>query len=334
LTDRTQQEFGVVCVGDEEFAEWSLPGQGSVCALGVFDGLHLGHRKVINTAVEKAREIKVPALAFTFLNHPRSVLTPSHTPSLLATPRRRISEMSKMGLDYIVALTFSRDFADLSAHDFVQSILVKRFCCQVAVTGFNYHFGRKKEGTIDLLKEMLSHTGAEAITVPPIEIAGKAISSTRIRHLIAEGDMAMAQRMLGRFFRMGGVVVPGTGRARQLGFPTANMLVDKSLVMPPHGVYAGRVYIGEERTSHPALVYHGSRPTQRAQDPDFDATQLPHTIEVHIIGGEYDLAGKILHLDFGPRIRPEERFPNVEALTTRLNRDLEIAVQFTKEMEN
>ncbi len=307
-----------VHIDDAAFPGWRVPGDGSVCALGVFDGLHRGHQRVLRTAVEAARERGLPALAFTFANHPQGIINPSHPPNLLTTPHRRLHLLARMGLDYIVSPSFTRDFADLDPLQFVESILIDRFRCRLAVVGFNYHFGRNRQGTPERLQGIMRDLGREARVVEPLMVDGAPISSTRIRRAIAGGDTRAAAALLGRLHQVEGVVIPGTGRARQLGFPTANLLVEPSLLLPALGVYCGRAMIGEEEPWHPALIYYGSRPMERELDPNMDTSLLPHIVEVHLLDGTHELSGRMLQVGLGPQIRGEECFPDLEALKERI----------------
>ncbi|MBE7561017.1 riboflavin biosynthesis protein RibF [bacterium] len=301
----------------------------AACALGVFDGLHLGHQEVIGAAVQAARELRLPALAFTFANHPQSILHPARPPRLLLTPHRRLHLLAGMGVDYLVSPSFTRDFADLSAEEFVQSVLLERFHCRVAVVGFNYHFGRNRQGTPERLRDILAELGAEAVVLAPHLVDGEPVSSTRVRGAIERGEMAEAAKLLGRLHQVEGVVIPGTGRARKLGFPTANLLVEPSLLLPPAGVYCGRAMVGEGENWHPALIYYGSRPTERELDPNLDAGLLPHVVEAHLLDGPHELADRMLQVGLGPRIRGEERFPDLATLKARIALDREMALRWT-----
>ena len=286
---------------------------------------------MLRAAIESARELALPALTFTFANHPQNVIDPAHRPNLLTTPRRRIHLLAQLGFDYVVSPSFTRDFADLSAREFVESILLARFNCRVVVVGFNYHFGRNREGDPEILREVMEETGAKAIVVDPLIVEGEPVSSTRIRRLIAAGDMEAAAALLGRWHDFEGVVVPGTGKARDLGFPTANVLVDVSLVLPPYGVYCGRAKITGEETDHPALIYYGSRPLERKMNPDLDVSLLPHIVEVHLLDGRHELSNRMLVVSLGPRIRGEMHFSSETELHEQLARDREAALGWKKD---
>lgn len=318
----------VVCVGDEAFPNWRLPEAGSVAILGVFDGLHLGHQRVLSTGVELARRRGLPALAFTFANHPQSIIDPTRVPRLLTTPHRRLALMARLGLDYLVSPSFTRDFADLDARQFIRSILLERFKCRAVVVGFNYHFGHKRQGTPDRLREVMAEYGGQTIVVEPMVLAGEPVSSTRVRQAIADADLPLAATLLGRLHQVEGVVVPGTGRARGLGYPTANLLVEASLLLPPVGVYAGRAMLGEQGPWHPALIYHGSRPMERELDPELDTSLLPHLVEVHLLDGTHELADRMLQVGLGPRLRGEMRFADLADLKRQLARDRQAAADW------
>jgi riboflavin kinase / FMN adenylyltransferase len=268
---------------------------GRSVAVGTFDGVHLGHRKVIAGA----------DTVLTFDPHPVSVVAPQHTPKLLTTPERKAELISSLGVSELVVIPFDAEFAKRSADEFVQDVLVGALGAERVAIGENFRFGHKAQGDPRLLAE----DPRFATTVHPLlEVDGEIVSSSHIRGLVLAGELAEANRLLGAPFQLCGEVVHGDERGRELGFPTANLIPDETLACPGHGVYA---CLADGR---PAAVSVGVRPTFK--------TGRGELIEAFLLDFDGDLYGSRLCLEFIERLRGERRFDTPEALVEQMHGDV------------
>lgn len=290
----------------------------SVVAIGMFDGVHLGHQAVIRQAVAIARQKHLPCSVFTFVSHPRRVLRPDHPVPLITPWEAKRCFLAELGVDTVVGAHFTPGFSELSARDFVQRILVEQMQARHVVVGYNFAFGHGQEGDGAMLRALGAEFGFEATVVPPVEAQGMSVSSSRIRKLLATGHAAEANALLGRPYALTGTVVTGDQRGRLLGFPTANLSVDESQLLPAYGVYSGQAlwFEGPVAHQHPCVINLGMRPT-------FDPPQL--RIEAHLIGWSGDLYGKLLTVSLQHRLRPEAAFRSVEELVAQIRKDVEQA---------
>jgi riboflavin kinase/FMN adenylyltransferase len=285
----------------------------SAVALGVFDGVHLGHRVILGTAVARARAAGLQALACTFDPHPMEVLQPERAPRPIMPLDERVALIGQTGIDAAVVVAFTRELAAIEPEAFVKDVLLGRLRAREIVVGYNHRFGRGARGDARLLESLADRLGFLAHVVPPATTDDVAVSSTGIRAALQRGDVAAAARALGRPYAIAGVVTSGAGRGRALGFPTANIAPDRPLLVE-RGVYRGLVHLhGGE---HAAVVNVGVRPT-------FGETTL--TVEAHLLDFAGDLYGRQVRLDFLDRLRDEMRFPSVEALKAQVARDIESA---------
>jgi riboflavin kinase / FMN adenylyltransferase len=282
----------------------------SVVALGIFDGVHLGHRAILGTAITRAREGGLEAIACTFEPHPMEVLQPDRAPKPITTLADRLALIAETGVDAAVVLAFTRELAAVEPEAFVKDVLLDRLHAREIVVGYNHRFGRGARGDARLLQDLATQVGFRAHVVPPMTVDGAAVSSSEIRSALQRGDVAAAARSLGRPYGIAGTVTSGAGRGRTLGFPTANIDSDRPLLVS-RGVYCGRVYVGQ--TQHSAVVNVGVRPT-------FGETTL--AVEAHLLDFTGDLYGREVRLDFLDRIRDEMRFPSVEDLKAQVFRDI------------
>lgn len=265
-------------------------------AIGTFDGVHVGHRAVIEGA----------DTVLTFDPHPLEVLHPAAAPKLLMPADVKRDVLDGLGVSEMVVIPFDRSFTKITAEQFIEEILIARLGAEEVSVGDNFRFGTKARGT----PEMLSERNEFRTRVEPlVEVAGETVSSTRIRALVAAGDMGMARRCLGVPFMVEGEVVTGDQRGRELGFPTANIVPDDRLAHPGHGVYAAFA------NGLPAAVNIGIRPT-------FD-TGRGVLIETYIIDQDVDLYGQILRVAFVERLRGEKRFDSAAELIEQMKRDVE-----------
>ena len=285
----------------------------SAVALGAFDGIHLGHRAILGTAVTEARHGKLRALACTFDRHPMEVLQPDRAPLPITTLEERLELIAETGIDTTVVIPFTPAVAAIEAKSFVQDVLVGTLRAHEIVVGFNHRFGRGARGDAELLESLAAPLGFRAHIVPALTVDGVAVSSSEIRAALHRGDLHAAARLLGRLYSIRGSVVRGAGRGRTLGFPTANVKTDRPLGLPV-GVYACRLAIGPQE--HPAVVNVGFRPT-------FGETEL--AIEAHVLDFTGDLYDQRVTLIFTRRLREERKFPNVDALKAQIAQDVAAA---------
>ena len=292
-----------------------------VLTVGNFDGLHLGHQTILDTVVERARALGGDAVVYTFEPHPRKVLTPDRAPRLLTTLEQKMELIEARSVDALVVETFTPQFAKTSGEVFVRDIIHARIRPLEVYVGYDFHFGRDREGSMRLLTEMGPRLGFSVTIIPEITVDQGDVNSTRIRELLAEGKVEGAAVMLGRPYTARGCVVEGDRRGRTLGFPTANLDPDNE-ILPAHGVYAGSLHFLDEGdppqgSQHPTVCNVGTRPTVSG-----DGRVLA---EAHLIDFEGDLYGRRVELCFHLRLRPERRFPGVAALRKQIAADVEDA---------
>ena len=267
-------------------------------AIGTFDGVHVGHRQVINGA----------DTVLTFEPHPVKVIAPEAAPKLIMPFTTKRDVIDGLGVDELVVIPFDRAFSKITADEFIERILIATLGATQVSVGENFRFGAKAAGDHRMLAEREEF---ETRVVPLIEVDGETVSSTRVRALIEVGEVEAAMRCLGAPFLLEGTVIEGDRRGRELGFPTANIVPDDDLVHPGHGVYAGFA------NGHPAAIHVGVRPM-------FE-TGRGLLVEPHLIDFEGDLYGETLRLAFIARLRGEKRFPSVEDLIAAMHRDVEQA---------
>lgn len=291
------------------------PGPGpfkrTVVTVGNFDGVHLGHRAILSRVCQRARELDSQPVAVTFDPHPLKVLKPqSHLP-LLTTAKQKVELLEAAGLAGVVVLPFSREFAAIPARDFVRDYFLERLRAREVVVGHDYSFGHKREGNIDLLKEMGQVLGFTVQVVWAVEVEEAVVSSSLIRAMLRLGKVVEAARLLGRPYGVAGKVVAGQGRgARLLGVPTANLASENDL-LPATGIYA--VWVEKDGGRFPGVANIGTCPT-------FDNQEL--SLEVHLLDFSGDLYGARLQVDFVARLREERRFPSIGDLAAQIRADI------------
>jgi len=283
-------------------------------AVGTFDGVHLGHRRVIEGSDS----------VLTFNPHPVSVVAPEHTPKLLTTPELKAELIASLGVQELVVIPFTREFASRSAREFIDDVLVRTLGARRVAVGENFRFGHKAQGTPALLAQ---DERFETVVYPLLEVEGEVVSSSHIRGLVAAGEVAKAERFLGAPFQLRGEVVRGDQRGRELGFPTANLVPDERIVCPGHGVYAclASGADGELAEPRPAAVSIGVRPTF--------VTGRGELIEAYVLDFDGDLYGRELHLHFLHRLRGERRFDTREALVEQMHRDVAQTRELVRERQ-
>lgn len=287
-----------------------------ILTIGAFDGIHLGHRRLIDRTLDDARKVKGQAVVMTFEPHPLKILYPERELKLITPIEEKLKLLEETGIDAVIIYPFSTQFAQTPPEGFVEEVLYKRIRPRKVIVGYNFTFGRNRSGTADVLGELGTNFGFEVEVVPPIERDGKTVSSSWIRQLISEGRIQEANELLGRNFSTRGTVIRGRGRGRDLGAPTANLKVHEDQILPL-GVYAVRVYGVAERPM-PGVANIGRKPTFAEKDISF---------EIHVIGFYGDLYGKELRVEFLAKIRDEKAFPNIKDLSLQIQRDIKLALR-------
>jgi riboflavin kinase/FMN adenylyltransferase len=284
----------------------------AVVTIGAFDGIHLGHRRILNEVVLLARGTGARAVAVTFDPHPASVFRPHETPLMLTTLEERLRLIADAGIDETVVLSFTKGFARQRAKSFTKRVLVGGLKMARLVIGYDFRFGRGREGDAHRLEDLGEEMGFGVDIVPPVKWAGHPVSSTRVRTALARGDVKAAARMLGRSYGLAGRVVRGEGRGRLLTYPTANLAVtDSAKMLPASGIYAARVRVGKK--TYGGALYLGTKPTYGGK-----AT----AIEVYLIGARASLYGRKLEVFLVDRLRNEREFRNDEALKRAIASDV------------
>jgi len=291
-------------------------GRGGVLTIGNFDGVHLGHQRILSAGAELAKDAGVPLCVGTFDPSPASLLAPEKPPELIVPPDLKYPLLREHGADVVVVLQTTAELLSISAEEFVREVIAGRFRPRHVVEGPGFSFGRSRSGNVALLREMAAECGFEVTEVPAaqIELPGEGpvrVSSSLIRRLILRGDVAGAARCLTRSFVMRGRVVAGQRRGRLLEFPTANVDYGR-LVCPGDGVYAARVELGG--WTFPAAVSIGTKPT---------FGQAPRAVEVHLIGADGDFYARTIAVAFLARLRDQRKFPDVESLRSQIAKDVE-----------
>ncbi len=311
-----------------EFPETENP---VVLAMGCFDGVHLGHQKVISTAVEQAKERGGEAWVFTFNPHPAKVLVPEKAPPLISAQTCRLRKLEELGVNGVLEIPFDKAYAHIEPAEFLSNLWKKMPTLSGIVCGTDWSFGYRAAGTFQTLEKLCSEHNITATAVPHVLYDGEKISSTHIRRAIAEGNIPLVEKWLGRPFTLFGKVVEGRKVGRELGFPTANIDPDNEL-LPGNGVYAAwtrrqKTEDGGQRTEgsessvlcppssalYPSAVFIGARET-------FDCPQ--HIIESHLLDFDGDLYGKNLEVILVEKIRDVHPFPSKEALTEQIKKDI------------
>jgi riboflavin kinase/FMN adenylyltransferase len=293
----------------------------AVVVPGNHDGVHLGHQALLGAGRDRAGA-DLDTVALFFDPHPAAVLAPHHAPSALTTADRRTELLLALGADRVHRQTFDREFASLSPEAFVEEILVRELDTKAIVVGPDFRFGKGRAGDVSTLADLGKRHGFDVTRVPPVEVNGERVSSTRIRTLLAEGDVAAASQLLGRVPDVAGPVIRGDQRGRSIGFPTAN-IDPEPVVMPIDGVYAVVAKIvGESDLIH-GVANLGVRPT-------FDAGR---SVEVHLFDFDRDLYDERLRVGFVARIRGEKKFDGLDALTRQIGHDAEEARKILAEDE-
>ena len=286
----------------------------SAVAVGVFDGVHWGHRAIFRQLVDISSKSGIKAIAMTFDKHPAELLAPNAAPYYINTIDQRIELIKCTGVDEVVVAEFNHALAELTHEEFMQQILLGTLNARHIVVGSNFRFGKERRGDIRYMTAEAPKLGIEISVVPAVIINGGPVSSTRIRALISRGDVSDAAKLLGRRFILRGTVVSGKQLGRQLGFPTANMQTNARQIVPARGVYAVEALVG--KSTYSGVCNIGCNPTFGIG---------PETIEVHLMGFEGDIYGETLDVIFCRRLRDEMVFESPEKLVEQIRDDLKRA---------
>ena len=297
-------------------ATWEPGSSGRAVGIGVYDGVHRGHRQVLEMLGRRAEEANLETAVLTFDPHPLAVVAPERAPRMLTGLEHRLELLEGVGVEVVAVLAFDETVREWDADRFVAETLVGALDAGLVVVGADFRFGRDRAGDVGLLAEIGAASGFD-VEVVPLVGGDRPVSSTQIREMIAAGDVAVAARALTRPHEVWGEVVRGEGRGRSIGVPTANLAVPAGLALPAGGVYA--VTAGRRwDEAIPAVANIGTRPT-------FDGRGM--TIEAHLLGFEGDLYGELLRVRFIDRIRDEQRFDGPEELVRQIRQDIEQARQ-------
>jgi phosphoribosyl 1,2-cyclic phosphate phosphodiesterase len=285
---------------------------GSVITIGNFDGIHLGHQRVLEFTMKLAKESGAVGTALTFEPPPLKVLRPEIAPMRISTNQQRMEWFGAVGMEAAVVLPFTLELSKLSPEDFVDQILVRQLQVRAVVVGDNFRFGHRQAGDVKLLRELGMGYGFEVVVHNPVTLDGQTISSTLIRKQISAGDVTHAARLLGRPFVLTGQVVEGSGRGRQFTFPTLNLKPEQEL-LPGRGVYITRTVLEGETSSHRSVTNIGLRPT-------FNGSGL--TVETHLLDYSGNFAPKRIEIRFWKHLRSEKKFSGPEELKAQIARDI------------
>lgn len=285
----------------------------SYVALGTFDGVHRGHRVLINSAIEEAKKNGGISVVYTFLNHPLEIIAPERVPKMINTIDEKLRLLEEMGVDYVVLQTFDEKYAETSKEEFIDKILIEYLGAKEIFVGFNYTFAERGSGNVEYLRKIAPEKGIKLNEIKAIEYKGQVLSSTLIRKFILEGKIEEANMFLGRPFFISGEVEHGKKLGRVLGFPTANLKVVNK-VYPPFGIFGGTVLIEGEKEKYNAVVNIGKNPTLKPGEL---------SVEVHILDFNRDIYGKKIDVSIEKHLRDEKKFGSMEELRQGIRNDVE-----------
>lgn len=293
--------------------------QNTIVTIGSFDGLHSGHRNILERVRQLAREHRSESIVITFDPHPRMVLKPDDTQfRLITTTDEKIALLSDCGVDHVVVVPFDAAFSRLSAAEYVKDFLVKNFRPHIIVIGYDHHFGQNREGNIDFLKKMAPQAGFDILEIPAQQVDEIAVSSSKIRKALEDSNIAQANRLLAHPFSISGTVVHGDHIGRSIGFPTANIaLPSAQKLLPPNGIYAAQVPLHGKR--YAAMLYIGNRPSI--------VSAKGRTVEVNLLNFEGDLYGQTLSVEVLDFIRPDKKLDGLPALQAQIEADKREIIQ-------
>ena len=299
-------------------ARYGKSARGSVIAIGNFDGIHLGHQRVLEYALDRAKESGAVATALTFEPPPLKILRPETAPLRISTNQQRMEWFGAVGMEAAVVLPFTVELSQLTPEEFVREILVEQLQVRAIVVGDNFRFGHKQSGDVKFLRDLGMRCGFDVVVHEPVAHEGEIVSSTLIRKQIAEGDVTHAGRLLGRPFVLTGEVVKGTGTGRKFLFPTLNLKPEQE-VLPGRGVYITRTVLEGEPSSHRSVTNVGMRPTVNGSGL---------TVETHLLDYSGNFTPKRIEIRFWKRLRDEKKFGGVKELKEQIGKDIAKANRF------
>jgi riboflavin kinase/FMN adenylyltransferase len=287
--------------------------KGSVITIGTFDGLHIGHQKILQTVCDQARTQELQSVLLTFYPHPRRVLFPDQPLALIQTQEEKLAKLEALGLDHVVILEFSEEFAKLSAAQFVQDVLIDGLAAHTVIIGYDHQFGHDRQGNLAFLRSYEAKNLFKVEEIPAAQIDEVYVSSSKIRHAIQDGQVELAHSYLGKPFQISGFVSRGLQNGRTIGFPTANLtLTESEKILPADGVYAVSAFVhGEMRNG---MMNIGWRPTIQEE-------KKTRKLEVHFFDFTADIYEAYIALNLHARIRSEQKFDNLDALKLQLQQD-------------
>jgi riboflavin kinase / FMN adenylyltransferase len=294
-----------------------LPPGSSAITVGTFDGVHLGHRAVLDRLVSVARQRGLTSIVVTFEPHPLRVVRPEAAPRQLCTAAEKSELLGESGVERVAIVPFTRELAGYSPRRFVEKVLLSHFGLAHLVIGYDHGFGKDRSGDAATLQSLGEELQYDVTVVPHTDLDARPISSTRIRLLLSDGDVVDAARALGRPYSLDGRVVPGEGRGRSLGFPTANLEMESAeKLLPAEGIYAVRAQIDAQGPDLRGVLHLGPRPTFGGARP---------TVEVYLLDVEEDLYGRLVRVKLCGRIRAVQRFATAEDLVLAMHGDVDVA---------
>jgi riboflavin kinase/FMN adenylyltransferase len=281
-------------------------------ALGFFDGIHVGHRALIDEMIKIAKEKNLESCLVTFRQHPLTLVFPKFAPKLISSNDEKINVLDQMDIDKLIFIDFTEEIMNFEPEEFIREVLVKRLSAKIIVVGFNYNFGKKGKGTPELLVKLKEKYGYDVLVVNPVEKDGHIISSTFIRNLVVNGKVEQIEKYLGRKFSVMGEVVRGKGLGRQYAIPTANITVEDEHILPDAGVYYTNIIVK-------GVKYEGL--TNIGYNPTFE--NHPFSVETYIYDFDEDIYGETVELIFNKKIRKEKKFTNLPDLIKQIRHDIQ-----------
>ena len=297
----------------------------TILTLGTFDGIHPGHLKIIDKLVHCSKEKGCRNVVLSFYPHPRTVLGNDSSVKMLTTQSEKIKLLEKHGVENFLTINFTKEFASLTAEEFIYDYLVNGIGLSEIVLGHDHHFGKGRSGNVELLKNIGAKEKFSVTTVDAFYVNDEVVSSTKIRNALIDGDLKKANSLLGRNYSFSGTVIGGDKRGRELGFPTANIkLLSQEKLLPAIGIYAVRVLLGNE--THIGLLSIGKRPTF------YNAGEL--VTETYIYNFNREIYGEVVTIELVERLRGEEKFNSAEELINQMNKDKENGLKIFNELNN
>ena len=295
--------------------------KGTVVTLGTFDGVHLGHQKILAKLTDAAKNLALESLVLTFHPHPRSVLQNGSTPLLINTIDEKIQQLKRHSIDHLIIHPFDKEFSRLTAEEFVLQVLVEQFNLKKIIIGYDHRFGRNRTATIDDLIAFGEKFGFEVEQITAEEINEITISSTKIRNALQNGSISTANQYLGYPFQLTGTVINGQQLGRTIGFPTANIAINSAeKLIPANGVYIAKATVQNE--SYNGVMNIGNRPTVNGQS---------QSIEIHLFDFEASIYDEKITIELLEYIRPEQKFDSLDALKSQIAKDKERAMEYFRE---